>query len=438
MRRLLDGIYLCLLLALAPWLAWNAWRKGKYREGFSAKFLGRVPPRASDRPGIWLHAVSVGEVNLLAPVVDALLARHPEHDIVISTTTRTGYALAQRKYAELQVFYCPLDFSWAVREVLRRVRPQLLVLAELELWPNLVSIAAEEGVRIAVINGRMGTKSWRGYRRIRRCITPLLQRIDVIAVQTEEYASRFVSLGAVASRVHVTGNVKFDRLSTDRRQTSIEQLRRAAGIRPDDVIFLAGSTQDPEEELAIAALSALAPAHPKLRLIVCPRHPERFDSVAKLIRGTGIPFQQRSALGSASGAATWRILLIDSVGELSDWWGTADIAFVGGSLTERGGQNMLEPAAFGAAVSFGPNTWNFRDIVSLLLDQEAAAVVRDRDELIEFVQRSLECPDRARAMGHRAQQLVISQQGATNRTLELLAQLLKQSSPPLEAGRTAA
>ena len=442
MPYLLNLFYLLLLLFASPWLVWSAIHKGKYREGYVEKLLGWVPRRTSNRKCVWLHAVSVGEVNLLASLLRMIERERPDWECVISTTTKTGMTLAKKKYAGRSVFYCPLDFTWAVKTAMRRLRPDLLVLAELELWPNLVWAARRHGARTVVINGRLSQKSFTGYRRIRGLVASLLSGIDRIAVQDETYAERFRALGAKPEAVHVTGSMKYDGAQTDRANPDTLRLAALAGISSDDVVFLAGSTQEPEEEAALTVFQQLSSGWPRLRLIIVPRHPERFEAVARMLDASGVAWQRRTQLGAALvvpprrktadhesnvpgrdyGAA--RVLLVDVVGELGAWWGTSHIAFVGGSLGDRGGQNMIEPAAYGAAVSFGPNTRNFRDIVAALLEQDAAVVVPDVKGLMAFVRDCLENPAIAVARGQRAASLVRRQIGATERTLRLIAPLV--------------
>jgi 3-deoxy-D-manno-octulosonic-acid transferase len=429
MAYLLNLTYLLLILLAAPWLAYAAVRKGKYRDGWGAKLLGRVPRRAGSGPGIWLHAVSVGEVNLLRPILAALGRDHPTWECVISTTTRAGYALARKQYAGYQVFYCPLDFSWAVRQAMRRVRPDLLVLAELELWPNLIHAARRQGAKVAVVNGRLSERSYRGYRWIRPVARRILEQIDLIAVQNEAYADRFRALGASAAAVHVTGSIKFDGAQTDRNNPQTERLHQLWPVGAGDFVFLAGSTQEPEEQMAIEAFREILRLRDNARLILVPRHPERFDDVAALLDRCGLPWRRRSQLTHLA-AAPERILLVDVVGELGAWWGLATAGFVGGSMGRRGGQNMIEPAAYGVAVSFGPNTWNFRDIVQSLLADHAAVVVLDQQELTAFLRRCVECPDDARELGRRARDWVVRQQGAAARTMEHLRLLV----PPARTG----
>jgi 3-deoxy-D-manno-octulosonic-acid transferase len=425
---LLNCIYVLLIIAALPWLLFQSITKGKYREGFAEKFLGRVPRRDSRATCLWLHAVSVGEVNLLEPLLRKIEQQQPDWQCVISTTTMTGMALAKKKFAGLTVFYCPLDFSWAVKAAMRRIRPDVLLLAELELWPNLIRAARKSGAKVAVINGRLSEHSFRGYCRIRGPLGPLLRQIDLVAAQEETYAERFRHLGAAADCVKVTGSMKYDGAQTDRNNPATVKLAQLAGFGADDVVLLAGSTQHPEEALALETYRELSPRWPALRLVLVPRHPDRFDSVARMLDEQGIPWQRRTELSNRDGeVADARVLLVDVVGELGAWWGTAKIAYVGGSMGSRGGQNMIEPAAYGAAVSFGPNTRNFRDIVTAMLEDDAAVVVQDGPQLTQFVNRCLEDPTYGESLGRRAQSLVLRQLGATDRTLELLADLLAGS-----------
>jgi 3-deoxy-D-manno-octulosonic-acid transferase len=423
MPYLLNFVYIVLLCAASPWLLWAAARKGKYRAGHAAKLLGRVPWRHDDHPCIWLHAVSAGEVNLLGPLVQRLQRGWPACTLVISTTTNTGFEIAQKKYPDLTVFYCPLDFSWSIRAALKRIRPDLLVLAELELWPNLIRQAKERGTHVAVVNGRLSEHSARGYARIRWLVRPLLRRLDLIAAQTEQYAERFLDLGANWESVHVTGSMKFDGAQTDRANEKTVRLAQLAGIESSDVVFLAGSTQAPEEELAINAFRQLKDEFRELRLILVPRHPERFDEVAQLLDRSALPWQRRSEL-ETSRKREARILLVDTMGELSAWWGAAHIGYVGGSMGRRGGQSMIEPAAYGVATSFGPKTHNFRDVVRLLIEREAAIVVPNGDEMTEFVAACLKDHDRLAQLGDRARQLVSGQLGAADKTVALMADCL--------------
>ncbi|MBL9081094.1 MAG: 3-deoxy-D-manno-octulosonic acid transferase, partial [Planctomycetales bacterium] len=239
MPYLLNILYLLLLVAASPWLIYAAVRHGKYREGFREKFLGLVPRREGSESCVWLHAVSVGEVNLLGVLIKELRGRRPNQAIVVSSTTRTGLELARKKYPDVTTFYCPLDFSWSVRAALRRVRPSLLVLAELELWPNLIGAAVDAGVKVAVVNGRLSEKSFRGYARIRPVMRRLLNKLSLVAVQNDEYRARFAALGCDDARLVTTGSLKFDGATGDRRNPATRRLADLAGFSDQDVVFLA-------------------------------------------------------------------------------------------------------------------------------------------------------------------------------------------------------
>lgn len=422
MTWLLNAVYLLLLALASPWLLAKAIRHGKYRQGLAQKLLGRVPHREGSQPCIWFHGVSVGEINALAGLVDHFRRCHPAWPCVISTTTRTGYELACRICNGLDVFYLPLDFSWAVRQALARLNPAVLVLAELELWPNLITLARRSGVRVAVVNGRLSERSFRSYRRARPLFARCLGQVDLVAAQNEEYAARFKALGA--KRALVTGSVKFDGARTDRNHPQVSQRRTLAGLQDEHIVWLAGSTHDPEERLVLEAFVPLARQFPQLRLLLAPRHPERFAAVSALLDRSGLSWRRRSQLEPECSPGDWAVLLIDTVGELGWWWGTAHVAFVGGSLCRRGGQNMIEPAAYGAAVAFGPNTWNFRDVSEALLANHAAVVVHNSGELAAFVRKCITNPDFRSQLGTPAREFVLAQRGAQARTCQLLAELL--------------
>lgn len=423
----LDLAYALILCAAAPFLVYQAIRKGKYRAGWNSKLLGAAPRRTSQGQCVWFHAVSVGEVTLLKTLITRFETAHPDVECVISTTTSTGYELAQRMYAPRAVFYCPLDFSWAVRRAIRRVRPSMLVLAELEIWPNLIREAKTRGVKVAVVNGRLSERSARGYGRVAALVRPFFGRLDLVLAQTTTYAQRFLDLGAPASAVQVTGSVKFDGAPASRENPATVDLRRRAGFEANDFVFLAGSTQSPEESWAVEIFRELAPVLPQLRLVIVPRHAERFEEVATLLQKSGLGWERRSKWSAGAtpfGSMRPRILLVDAIGELGAWWGTADVGFVGGSTGTRGGQNMIEPAAYGVATCFGPKTHNFRDIVELLLTHNAAKVVHTRDELLTFVRQMAESPQERKELGQRAAQVVAKQRGAAEKSVQMLSKLL--------------
>jgi 3-deoxy-D-manno-octulosonic-acid transferase len=443
----LDLVYLVVTMIALPWVIWRKLAGGRPVAAPVARFLGRAPvaPRPAGSKRVWLHGVSVGEVQLLATVATEL-ARQAEAaglavECVVSSSTTTGLAVAKRRFGPDSTFPCPLDFSWAVRRVLRQVDADLLVLGELELWPNLLKAAAERGVPVVVVNGRMSPRSFHGLSRVRPLATAMLRRVRLVLARSREDAERFTLLGAPT--VATVGSLKFDGVSGDRQATSVQDLRQLAGITSTTPVLLAGSTQEPEEALAVAAFLSLRPRHPALRLILVPRHAERSAALAGWLDerlreqdAVGIRWICRSRLGSDDRPGPPAdILLVDLTGELAAWWGVATVAFVGGSLDgRRGGQNMLEPAAYGAAVCFGPHTRNFRTEVAELLAADAARVVTDSDSFNAFVAQCLEEPAFAATLGEQARGVVDSNRGGTAATVSHLLRLLLGVSPPTVVG----
>ena len=370
---------------------------------------------------------------MLRHVVAAVRARHPDWECVVSTTTETGYDVACKRFADLPIIFWPFDFSWAVRRTIREVRPSLVVLAEGEIWPNFLIAAKREAVPVAIINGRMSPRSQARYRWVAPLVRPMVQNISLFGVQTEEYAAGYRALGANSADVVVTGNIKYDGVSGNRANARTETLGQLLAVQTDDLIWIAGSTQAPEEQAALDIYRGLKPSHHQLRLFLVPRHPERFDEVARLLEQSGQTWIRRSELKSP---LTDRdaVVLVDSIGELDALWGLADIAFVGGSLDgRRGGQNMIQPAAYGAAVIFGPHVWNFKDATTRLLQADAAIQVADAASLESAVTQLCADTDERERLGRAARQLVLEQQGATGRTLDLLERLLKENLPAGQA-----
>lgn len=437
MPYLLNPIYLAAWLCLAPWLCWQAWVKKKPARGLIAKWLGRVThpllKGSEPKPVVWFHGVSVGEIHLLRQVITRFRERHAGWQCVVSTTTATGHDEACKHFADLPVVFWPFDFTWAVRAALQTIKPQLVVLSEGEMWPNFVWAAKKQGVKLALINGRMSPKSVRRFQQFRWLLSGVFAKLDWIGAQNDEYRQHYESLGA--AHIVTTGNIKYDGVSVDRRNAKTQAIRTLLGISSDALVWVAGSTQDPEEALAIDIYRRAKAKHPQLRLILVPRHPVRFDEVARLLERSGVPFARRSHLSekAPSPAAPLSkgegrkdaIILVDTIGELGAIWGSANLAFVGGSLDgKRGGQNMIEPSAYGAAVLFGPHTWNFKQTVADLLARGAAVQVQDGVMLEAETLRLLDDAADRQRLGEAARAFVLSQQGATGRTLDELERLM--------------
>lgn len=424
MSYLLNVLYLAALLAVAPWLLYKAVTTTKYRRGWLPKLLGTAWKRTGDAVCVWFHGVSVGEVHLLRQVLAAFRHRHPGWQCVVSTTTDTGFAEARKSFPDLPVFWWPLDFSWAVRRAVRRVRPDLVVVAEGELWPNFLTACQHAGIPVAVINGRLSPRTLRRHRACGWLSRRLFGQLALCLAQTEEFAAAYRRLGVAPERVCVTGSVKYDGVTSERHNPRTLALRELFGLTSTELVWVAGSTQPPEEEIVVGIYERLRLRHPELRLILVPRQQDRFEEVAAWLRKTRRPFVRRSALTTPV-LQRDVILLVDTIGELGAIWGLADVAFVGGSLDgHRGGQNMIEPAAYGAAVLFGPHVWNFRDTANRLVAAGAAIQVPDAMRLEREVQRLLDSPALRSFLGTTARALVQQQQGATARTVEQLSRLL--------------
>ncbi|MDO4570061.1 MAG: 3-deoxy-D-manno-octulosonic acid transferase [Planctomycetia bacterium] len=420
-RYLLNAAYILVIFGASPFLLFAMIWRGKYREGYREKFLGSTKlPKKEKNFRVWIHAASVGEVNLAATVWKALASRYPQCDFVFSVVSNAGARLARQKFPIGSVFYAPLDFSWSVKRALRRVDPDLLILIEAEIWPNLLLEAREKNLPVALLNARLSDPSFRGYRRLKPLFKRVLKTLALVAAQDEKSAEHYRDLGIEPEIISYVGSIKYDGARSDRAHPQVVKLARLWNIQPDDVVFLAGSTQAPEEAMALEAFRQLENQNPHLRLIVVPRHPERFEEVAKLLENSNVSWIRRSQLRENDSTHHEKILLVDTVGELGNWWGVAHIAYVGGSMGNRGGQNMIEPAAYGAAVSFGPNTWNFRQIVADFLGHGAAVVVHNQDEMTRFVQKCLEDADFYQTLSKNAFDFVHSQSGALEKTLQLL------------------
>ena len=412
---LLNLVWCVLLVLAAPWLAYRRWIRNKRFGSWRQKFFGLVPSRAGCGRCVWLHAVSVGEVIQLSSLVAELRRLEPHLEIAISTTTTTGYEVARQRFPGELILFWPLDFSWSVSRALDRIRPDLVVLVELELWPNFLRIAERRHIPVALINGRITDRSFRGYRRLGRVAEGMLSRVTWLAVQNQLYAERFQKLGAPQHRIQITGSIKFDGVKTDRRSQPVDTYRQLLGLPDEALVFLAGSTHPPEERLALEAWMAVRGEFPGLYLLLAPRHAERFAEVATLVeKEFRLPLLRRSRLVSPrNGAPQESVVLLDSLGELSTLWGLASVAFVGGSLIPRGGQSMIEPAGFGVPVITGPQTWNFADVVNQLQLANGIQTVMSGSELTAVLRDLLRNPDEARAQGERAQSLILSSQGAT-------------------------
>jgi 3-deoxy-D-manno-octulosonic-acid transferase len=451
------------LLASAPWWLWKMATTHKYRQGLGER-LGRVPERLRQggKPMLWLHAVSVGEVLAVSRLIGELDQAFPEYRLVISTTTRTGQELARQRFGAERVFYCPLDLGWAVGAYLDALRPRMLILAETEFWPNLLSGCFRRGVPVAVVNARISDRSWPRYRRMRWLWKPFLNRLARVLAQSETDAARLRALGCAAEAVTVAGNLKFDVRAAEESEATRLLRAQGAGLR----FVVAGSTLEGEEAALLEAWPRLLAADAQLAMVLAPRHPERFAQVAALLDRAGVAWVRRSqwalnsnstdlqGIASHSTSASKRaenvsghdlsragnsapltgalapdcihpsqVVLLDTIGELASVYALAAVAFVGGSVVAAGGHNPLEPAQFGVPIVMGPHYANFRAITEDLLTHKALRIA-DKPALAATLTELLMNGAEAEAMGARARQVFDAQAGATARCVQALRALL--------------
>ncbi len=406
-----------------PYWLFQMVRHGKYRKGLAER-LGRVPARlrlAEGQRAIWVHAVSVGEVLAVAGLVEEL-RRGSQRRIFVSTITDTGQELARSRFGAANVFYFPMDFAFAIRPYLRALRPQMVVIAETEFWPNFLRLAHASGARIAVVNARISDRSWPRYQRFRGLMRRLLANVDMFLAQTAEDATRLQDIGARAERVRVSGNLKFD-IPAPVPPAIVESVRTSIAGSGAGPVLVCGSTADGEESLLLKAFENILVQHPRAVMILAPRHPERFPAVVALLEQMSVRFCRRSVWNGESLAGG--VFLLDTIGELAALYALADIAFVGGSLVPRGGHNIIEPAQHGVAIVVGNNTENFRDIVSLFQRRDAVRGVSPAELPLVFLDLLANDAER-RALGQRAAETMRSQIGATARTAGELQELLAQ------------
>lgn len=430
-----SALLAAVLVLSLPWWIYQMLRHGKYRTGSWQRF-GSVPSHLahSQLPSVWVHAVSVGEVLAVSGLVEMLRRRYPGHRIIVSTTTDTGHKLAQSRFGEDNVCFFPIDLGFAIRPYFEALRPQLIVIAETEFWPNFLRLAKRAGARIAVVNARISDRSLRGYQRLHWWLPSVLEGIDLFLAQTPEDRKRLVDIGAPENRVMVSGNLKFDLTPADPPPVvaNLQDSFSATGATP---ILVCGSTVDDEEErMLLQAFQSILASYPHAVMILAPRHPERFATVAALLESLGIRFLRRSLWGGET--LSGGVLLLDTIGELSAIYGLADIAFVGGSLVPKGGHNIIEPARHGVAIVVGNHTENFRDIIGLFQSRDAVRIVGPAELPLVFMALISNDVER-KALGQRAAETLRSQSGACDRTMAELGKLLVPANAAVAAGQKA-
>jgi len=425
MSILLDALYALGLVATSPVWVYKMIRFGRYRHDISQRF-GAAPIRYGLQPVIWIHGVSLGEVNAARSLVKEIHGQLPDYRVVVSSTTDTGMASARKLFgADHQVFRWPLDFSLAVARALDRLRPSLVVLMEGEVWPNFLGACNRRDIPAVVVNGRLSAdKGYPRYRRLGPLAASLFNRLTAIGAQDESYAQRYRTLGVRPEKIQVTGMMKYDTAEAADRLTGQEALAAAVGLKDAGSLVVAGGTGPGEEEILLDVYARLKARHPSARLVLVPRKPERFDEVARLIAGRGLPLVRRSRCpdGSTPPAAGDAVVLGDTMGELRTFYSLAACVFVGRSLVPMGGSDMIESAALGKPTTFGPHTFNFPQADELA--RNGCVRVPDAQALQKQLDAWLGDPSSATEAGRKAQDYVRAQQGATRRNVEMLCRIL--------------
>jgi 3-deoxy-D-manno-octulosonic-acid transferase len=433
------------VIALLPRIVYDAFRHGKYVAGLRERLGGLPFIETQGRPIIWLHCVSVGETQAARPLVRAIRRQFPSHALVVSTITLTGQRVAREVFREeaAAVFYFPFDWAWSVRRALRRLKPSAVLIMETELWPRFLRECHERHVHVALVNGRLSARSFRRYRLIRPFISRILSDLDLALMQSETDALRIRALGLAPERVIVSGNIKFDAGADFGGQALTPQLSARFHLRDQRPLIVAASTHAPEERIMLEAfrrLRAAAKEPAQVRLLIAPRHPERFEEVASLLDSSGFKWARRSSAPGADDKAC-DVILLDTIGELRAVYPLASVVFVGGSIARTGGHNVLEPAAVGACIVTGAHTTNFAAIMRAFLEADALVQLPPLPEaeaasqLAEVLEELLADDERRRRFGTRARAVFEQNQGATERTIEVLARLLVQPSD--DPGQTA-
>ena len=409
------------LIVLIPHFLFQALAHGKYIAGLRQR-LGAVPP-LDGKPVIWLHCVSVGETQAARPLAQRLKQAFPHHALVVSTVTLTGQTLARdvfRDQAE-SVFYFPFDWRWSARRALKAINPTAVLIMETELWPNFLRECKARRIPVALVNGRISRQSYRRYMMIKFFLRRVLSCLSIAVMQSETDAERLESLGMAREKLFTAGNLKFDSEVAGELSGRTEELKQRFGLRSGAPLILAASTHSPEEEMMLESIKQLRMKQP-VRLMIAPRRPERFNEVAALIQKSGLNWARKTNAPQREDTDA-AVILLDTIGELRATYSLADVVFVGGSIVDKGGHNVLEPAAAGAAVVTGAHTHNFHAVVDLMV--EAGALVQlppviTTKEITNVFSNLLASPGDRDALGRRAKQLVTDNQGATDRTIKLI------------------
>ncbi len=429
MKYLLDLLYVIAFTAYLPKALYRRFAENRYKKGGGER-LGYVSRKSSKPKCIWIHSVSMGEVNATQTLVDALRKELTDTEIVMSTTTDTGYERAQALYGkDMSIFYYPFDFSHIVERAFNRINPDLCVLVELEVWPNFVQEANKRDVPVIVFNGRLSDKSFPRYRKIKRLTKWMFDKVSLFLVQSPEYADKFAALGVDENKIAITGSVKYDTAQITDKIEGSKRLAESLGIGRGQRLFVAGGTGPDEEKIILDVYAELKCKFADLRLAIVPRKPERFNEVAALIEKAGFDLVRYSEVKNTPQSRIpdiRTVILGDTMGDLRKFYSLSDIVFVGRTLCPMGGSDMMESTAMGKFTVFGPHTFNFKQTVDVLLKGNGAVEAANQNELKAIVEKAL-CDDGYRKMiAANGQRVIAENQGATGKSVEAIIRLLEK------------
>lgn len=430
MKYIIDLAYLLAIAAYSPKIIYRMLRQGRYRRGRAQK-LGNIDRKNPGASSIWIHAVSVGEVNATRTLTAELEKRLPGRDILISTTTDTGYDRAVKLYGgKYDVFFFPFDFSCVMKKAFDRLTPQVCLLMELEVWPNFAAEAKKRGIPVIVVNGRLSERSFPRYKLAGPVTKWMFDKVTLFMVQSGQYADRFVALGCDPKKIIITSSLKYDTARITDNVPGSDRLAQQVHIRPGDLIWTAGGTGPGEEKIVLDVYKKLRelPALSGLRVVIVPRKPERFEEVAQLIESYGFTCTRYSELKNTETQAPEKtpVILGDTMGDLTKFYCLASVVFVGRSLVPMGGSDMMEPAALKKCTIFGPHTFNFTQTVEALLKDVGAIQVSDQQELFDVTAKCLTSPDFARSIADKGRQVIFHNQGATQHSVNEIIKILDQ------------
>ncbi|MFH1784227.1 MAG: 3-deoxy-D-manno-octulosonic acid transferase [bacterium] len=422
MYSLYNLVLILFLLISWPFFALRMIFSRRWRQGVGERFgflpSGKIPYKNSNNRHILIRAASVGEVKAIKGLIDQLREDFPQYGIVLSVVTPEGFKVAgEMGLADVRIF-APLDFLFCVRRVLRIFKPVLLVLVETELWPNLVKEAKKQGAKVIIVNGRISEKSLAHYSLSRPLIKEVLGYIDSFSMREEQDKARIISIGAAESKVSISGNIKYDQQAqTSGNDGKAEDF----GLKPSDIVFVAGSTREGEEEIIVEAYKKVLKKFPHLKMILAPRHLKRVSEVEQVLLQNGLSFVKKTRIGTDS---TANVILLDTMGDLVKAYALSSVAFVGGSLVPKGGQNIMEPAGLGKPVLFGPSMESFFE-TARLLKKKGAEEVSDAAQLCEKLMYFLSDEGLRKRTGDELRKAVISMRGATKKNMDLIHSLIR-------------